>query len=684
MKSQRILVVSCLALLVTCVTLATHAATTAWFGSPDAAFKEKFKKLMEKPDKPQRPEMEKLVKAETANAVAWIVYASEILDERPDDPELPAFLTELTTAWKAAVKSNFPDKFRDYLATIEPANKKERPGLRKRFDLAVAQFESNSERKDPLTYANLAEELEVVGFAFEQIGDQYFASETWLVYSQCYDEPLRATSADLKRALAGLERALAARAKVELSDPKKDAAEKRKTALVAKAPGKAGEGPAPDAPGAGPTDAGATIDVPLTFEVVPGAETYQRPCFDADDNYLMWRSINLKGSNSKSAIDGLAEGPSFLRMGSADVRIDGDGDDKGDGPADVKVALTGTIQPIKLNLGKGTGARPWACLGVTAGQQEIYQGTQLNMAPTDSQLNLYVLSAASLVGTLDGQPIRIIDETMDGAYGTIPENYGFVGLSKGFFQPYVDCMVVGTSKRARPFSEIAEVNGKWWKFDMNVTGKSIRASPINTDTGTLKLEFKGPLQPTYLIMKGANSFKDSYFDIAEGGAKGVQVPVGRYTLAFGIIHKGKKKQMQKCVIVPPKSAPNYDVTKGGTTVVALGAPFGFDFQARNDDGKLTITGQTVAVTGSGGERYERPWQCVAKPEVVWRKKGSKKAEKAVKMAPVMSTDTIEKLGFESTWFPLDLEVDVKGQGEVEVQLFEKKHDLFGKIESDWK
>jgi hypothetical protein len=185
-------------------------------------------------------------------------------------------------------------------------------------------------------------------------------------------------------------------------------------------------------------------------------------------------------------------------------------------------------------------------------------------------------------------------------------------------------------------------------------------------------------------MKGANSFKDSYFDIAEGGAKGVQVPVGRYTLAFGIIHKGKKKQMQKCVIVPPKSAPNYDVTKGGTTVVALGAPFGFDFQARNDDGKLTITGQTVAVTGSGGERYERPWQCVAKPEVVWRKKGSKKAEKAVKMAPVMSTDTIEKLGFESTWFPLDLEVDVKGQGEVEVQLFEKKHDLFGKIESDWK
>ncbi|MDZ4772231.1 MAG: hypothetical protein SGI72_03760, partial [Planctomycetota bacterium] len=455
-------------------------------------------------------------------------------------------------------------------------------------------------------------------------------------------------------------------------------------ALVSKTPAKAGGTPGSDAPSEGPTDAGATVDVPLTFEVVASTETFQRPCFDVDENFVGWRGINLKGTGSSSALDGLAEAPNFFRIGSSDVRIDGDADGKGDGAADAKVALTGTIQPIKFNLGTGTSARPYAVLGCTAGTQESFQGMSLNMNPTDAQLTLYVLAAASMVGTLDGQSIRILDETMDGQYGSIPQSYGFGGLSKGYFQPYLDCMIIGAGKRARPWSEIAEVNGKWWKFETGTTGQSLKASPVKTDTGTLKLEFKGPVAPTYLIVQGSGAFKNCYYDLSEGGAKGVQVPVGRYTIAYGEIRKGKKKQIQKCVIIAQKSPPNYDVTKGGTTVISLGAPFSFDFQSRNDEGKVTITGQTVAVVGSAGEHYERLWQCVAKPEVVWRKKGTKKAEKATKMAHVTDVETMNKLGTETTWFPLDLELDVKGQGDVELQLVDKKHDLFGKIESDWK
>ena len=42
------------------------------------------------------------------------------------------------------------------------------------------------------------------------------------------------------------------------------------------------------------------------------------------------------------------------------------------------------------------------------------------------------------------------------------------------------------------------------------------------------------------------------------------------------------------------------------------------------------------------------------------------------------------MGWEAVWFPLDLALDVKGQGEVEVQLVDKKHELFGKLESEWK
>jgi hypothetical protein len=42
-------------------------------------------------------------------------------------------------------------------------------------------------------------------------------------------------------------------------------------------------------------------------------------------------------------------------------------------------------------------------------------------------------------------------------------------------------------------------------------------------------------------------------------------------------------------------------------------------------------------------------------------------------------------GYDIAWFPLDMDVALKNEkGPVEFQLVDKKHDIFGKIESDWK
>jgi hypothetical protein len=220
---------------------------------------------------------------------------------------------------------------------------------------------------------------------------------------------------------------------------------------------------------------------------------------------------------------------------------------------------------------------------------------------------------------------------------------------------------------------------------MGGDGKEVKASPVKTDTGTLKLEFKGQLQPTYLIVRGTEALKNSFFDLVEGGAKGVEVPVGRYTLAYGEIRTGKKRQMRKCLIAPnAHNSVNYDVTAGKTTVVTLGAPYSLDFEHRVSDGKLTVTGTSVVITGSAGEHYERLWHCIVHPEVSWRKKGTKNALKSVKM-PLAVDGDFSKLGFEAAWFPLDLPgQDLKGVTDVQVQLFEKKNEMFGKIESEWK
>jgi hypothetical protein len=59
--------------------------------------------------------------------------------------------------------------------------------------------------------------------------------------------------------------------------------------------------------------------------------------------------------------------------------------------------------------------------------------------------------------------------------------------------------------------------------------------------------------------------------------------------------------------------------------------------------------------------------------------------KGEKMPLVQDTDGLQKKGYEACWSPLDAEIDLKGEkGPIEVQLVDKKHDIFGKIESDWK
>jgi len=118
--------------------------------------------------------------------------------------------------------------------------------------------------------------------------------------------------------------------------------------------------------------------------------------------------------------------------------------------------------------------------------------------------------------------------------------------------------------------------------------------------------------------------------------------------------------------------------------VQLGAPFGFDFRSRLEDGELTVEGGSVVVVGQAGERYERAWQCVAETEASWRKKGTKKASKPEKMPRILDNQGITDFGWGASWFPLDVKLPAPNVDAVEVQLTDKKHPLFGKVESAWK
>ncbi len=674
------------------------AALSAAFDATDIAFKEKLKKVLASGKK---ADMESLVRSESTQAAAWIVRIGEVLVDR-GDPNEQALRDALVEAWTATVKTAFPKLHDDYVRSLDEAKKKTRIDLRKRLVQALADLETNREAKDGLMFVQTAEELDVLAGAFDSEGDLYFASEAYIGLAMIFDEPMRGTAAEPFKAWENWTKVAEMRGKIECKDDRWDEAEKRRVDLAKRgydkkpdpgaAPDKGGEGgkggeepggPAGPAPGEG----GNPVTIALTFEPLAGPEAFARPCYQADEIYALWTPLRLgaKGTNGTFAFLG-AESPVLHRIGSSDLRFDVDGDGKGDGAADSKIALTGTMTPFRVQVGKGDAARPWAFFGVTGIEQDSFQGLQVNLNPNDQVMPIYTLSAASVVGNLAGTPFRIIDDTMDAVYGSEPQTYGYGGLSNGMFQPEIDSIVIGASKRARPWSQYQEIGGKWWKFEAGSKGKQVNATPANVETGTLKLECKG-YAPNYVVVRGAESLKDSFFDLVEGGAKGIAVPAGRYTLFYGDVRKGKKRQMQKALILPGKGSMNYDVAVGATTVVKLGAPYTLDFTLKKADDKLTVVGDTVVVTGAGSERYERPWNVVAHPEASWRKKGTKKVVKTEKMPLILSTQTIEDMGeagWLAIWFPLNLVFDVKGAGDVEVQLVDEKHKLFGKVESAWK
>jgi hypothetical protein len=651
----------------------------------DDDFRREFQKQL---DGAQKAEQQKLVKAKSHEAAVWIDRIAEKLSVEPDPAEQKLF-DALSEAWRANfAKSEFPARSQSYYASLDDSKRRIRKDLTDRWKVAWREFDGNLQKKDGLVFANILDEVEALAGAFESEGDLFHASEAYRVHGQMQDEVLRGMSADLHGAWKSYGYAIGPREKLDLKDPVLEELKKRHAALAARGADQRG-GAAPAEPGAGGAAGGAkpagpatTLSAAMSFEMLPSFDAIQRPLYALDENHPMWEGVRLVKKDSMEPIARNSECPPLVRTGSSDIRFDTDGDGKGD----EKLTLTGNIVPIRVQIGKGASKRPWGFFATTGIQKDTYQGVEVNLAPDDSQFVLYVIGGASITGMLGTTPVRIIDDTMDGNYGSQPQTWGTLGMTANHYEPLMDSIVIGAGKRARPYSELVEIEGRWYKLEVQENGTKLVALPADVDTGVLKLDFKGPVAPSYLVMVGSGDTKHCYFDLVEGGAKGVRVPVGSYSLYYGEIRKGKKKQTQKAAIVPPNTgAPSWSVRRNEVTNVTLGAPFGFDFRFETEGSKIKVLGNTIAVVGSAGERYERPWNAVAKPEALWRKKGAKQAGGDEKMG-VGSLDTINNadLGWSSVWFPLNTEIDAKQAATFEVQLVQKKHDLFGKVESVWK
>ena len=628
-------------------------------------------------------EMAKLVKIYHGESVLHIDFIGTQIATGSSEA-LEKEMAALMRSWKEAMKTGFAEWMYQYCSLLDPQRKAERKRLVEAYNSALKRFEENrTGPKAGPTFELVSDEFRVMAGAFKEIGDAFYAARCWSAYGICFDESNRGKDANLRKACEGLGKAVAAWESIGMNAADFVGVKQRWELLVAN--GWAQPEPDPNAPHAGdPVATANALTLPMSFKPLASLSEVERPSYFADEIYQVWHPLYMRDIGSTAVFPAMEKSPRVMRTAPSAVQVDVDADGKGD----VEVPVTGNMNVVHFAIGAGDQPREWAFVSTVGIEQDNYQGLRANLSPAKDVFPLYCFGAASVIGMVGEVPVRVIDDNLDGVYGSPPKLWGHVGLSEGLMHPEVDSIVVGESKRARPWSEFQKIGEQWYQLESLGAGTELKATPVTLETGTVRLECKGET-PEWLVLQGKGKHENSFFDIADA-KKGAELPAGTWMLHFGILRKGKKQQTTKALILPGESMQEWNVQPGKETVVKLGAPYSFAFQQETSGTKLRVKGRSVTVVGVSGERYERTWGCVPRPEMAWRKAGSRRASKPEKMPVVLDLDELKEDGtrlhdYADCWRPLDLEIELKkDEGPLEVQLVEKKNKLFGSIESDWK
>jgi hypothetical protein len=645
--------------------------------------------------------MTSLVKRDSVSAAWHVDEVCTALSESPME-EIEREAQALVAAWNAAHQTSFASNYYEYLSLIRPEERRERTRLVGAYKRALGTFNANTAgAMDGTVCEQVAAEMEGLAGGFQTLGDHYQAGNCWRLRAMCFDMGYRKeTELDPVRAAEAYGKAIEAYDKVDIQHSIYVAIKERRERLEGEAPPAGAEGAAAPSPAGGEAAAagaavagtkvveGTPLKLALSFEAVEAIDQFARPNYFADVMYQSWPWLffGTKGGAGAEFPAHNQRGPLLTRVAASEIALDADRDGKGED----SIRLTGKLAPVECQLTADGPARTWAFAMITGIASDRYQGLAYYLEPLDLFFYAFYVGAGSMLGVLGETEVRVIDENCDGLYGGQPLTWQYFGLTEGHFHPEFDSLVIGDSERAIPWSEFVQVpqaEGSWYRLEALDAGTVLAATPVTLETGRLVLDFEGP-PVSWLVVRGEGQFANSYFDLLAGGKEGVAVPAGSYVLYAGEVRKGKNQQAAKALILPPSTPLRWTVAAGAKTTVELGGPFGYDFKATRSQEGVTVLGKSVVVIGARGERYERPWNCVARPEASVRKQGQKKGSTPERMEAVLDLMALddegkERYGLGDAWFPLDTTLQFVGEA-YEVQLSEKRHELFGKVESAWK
>lgn len=326
----------------------------------------------------------------------------------------------------------------------------------------------------------------------------------------------------------------------------------------------------------------------------------------------------------------------------------------------------------------------------TPGEQESMFGLTVNNADQDvKRLNLRMRVGWYTKGKIHGETCMLIDDNISGTLNELGYPMESDTLTNGdYIHWYLDAMVVGKEKKARPVSNYMRFGDKFYHMKIDPYGRKVETKEVEVETGTIRFNWKGDTMPEYVIL---HLLDDNYFFVNVAQKDPVEVPIGQYEIACGKIET-KKKKNAKQVRIYNGSHPYIEVYKNKQTTLTLGAPFKFTFETEIKTGEDTesgndefvVIGKSLNVFGRGGEAYAMFFDEVPLPEVSIR---DKETQTVVAKGEEMRAADLDRFYFfdrNSVWFPMDYGYEIKATSELEAKLELKKIPLLGgPAESEW-
>jgi hypothetical protein len=182
-------------------------------------------------------------------------------------------------------------------------------------------------------------------------------------------------------------------------------------------------------------------------------------------------------------------------------------------------------------------------------------------------------------GSLNGVPVSVIDANNNGVYGEVGK----------------DAMIVGNGRAASWLSKVVNLKDELFEIEVAADGRQVTAKPFTGATGTL--EMRGGFKSTGELDSVVVSDQSTGCSFNLAGAKGLAVPVGKYTITGGFAHKANET-----VCLDGGKMRPLVVEQGKTTSLAWGGPLVAEFDVQHNGEDVTVQ-PNIKFFGRAGEEY---------------------------------------------------------------------------------